>query len=106
MSVPKFASGSTNYYEAQLSSQSDSDISVLTISVDSLRINQPIALVKIDTEGHEPFVLAGMQRLIEKHHPIIIVETSSEEAIGMLKSSGYVLEKLLNSPNLLCKPQV
>lgn len=106
ISMPKFSTGLTNYYEAHLSSVADSALSVLTISLDSFCINQRIALVKIDTEGHESFVLAGMQKLIEKHHPVLIVETGSKEVIAKLTSLGYVPEKLQNSPNVLFKPNV
>ena len=74
--------------------------------LDSLCINQRIALVKIDVEGHESFVLAGMQRLIERDHPVLIVETGSKEVIANLKSLGYISEKLQNSPNVLFKPNI
>ena len=104
MSIPKFSSGLTNYYQAQLSSAPDSELFVVTISLDSLCINQRIALVKIDTEGHESFVLPGMQQLIENHHPILIIETESKEVIDRLATFGYISEKLHNSPNVLFKP--
>lgn len=104
MSIPKFSTGLTNYYQAHLSSATDSELFVLTISLDSLCINQRIALVKIDTEGHESFVLSGMQQLIENHHPILIIETESKEVIDRLATFGYVSEKLKNSPNILFKP--
>ena len=106
MSLPKFSTGLTNYYQAHLSSAADSALSVLTISLDSLCINQHIALVKIDAEGHESFVLAGMQKLIEKYHPVLIVETDSREVIANLTTLGYVPEQLQNSPNVLFKPNV
>ena len=104
MSIPKFSTGLTNYYEAQLSSSSENVLRVLTISLDSLRINQNVALVKIDVEGHESFVLAGMQKLIEKYHPVLIVETDSNEVIANLTSMSYVSEILPGSPNILFKP--
>lgn len=106
MSMPKFSTGLTNYYEAHLSPAADSALSVLTISLDSLCINQRIALVKIDAEGHESFVLTGMQKLIEKHHPVLIVEAGTKEVIANLTSLGYFHEKLQNSPNVLFKPNV
>jgi FkbM family methyltransferase len=106
MSIPKFSTGLTNYYEAQLSSAADNALSVLTISLDQFCINQRVSLVKIDSEGHEAFVLAGMQRLIEKHHPALIVETESKEIISDLTLLGYVVEKLNDSPNVLFKPNV
>lgn len=103
MSMPKFSSGLYNYYQAHLSSTEGNALSVLTISLDSLSINQRIALVKIDAESHEYFVLIGMQKLIKKHHPVLIIETSSNEVIANLKSLGYVPEKLYRSPNILFK---
>ena len=104
MSMPKFSSGLTNYYEAHLSSSEDCWLSVLTLSLDSLCINKNIALVKIDAEGHEGFVLAGMRKLIEILHPILIVETGSDDVIADLESLGYVAKKYQNSPNILFLP--
>ena len=104
MSIPKFSTGLTNYYEASLSSSSDNALTVLTMSLDSLGINQSVALVKIDVEGHEASVLAGMLELIEKYHPVLIVETDSKEVITNLTSMAYISEKLPGSPNILFKP--
>ena len=101
MCIPRFSTGLTNYYEAHLSSAKESELCVLTLSLDSLCLNQRIALIKIDSEGHESFVLAGMQRLMKKHHPVIIVETGSRDVIDNLKLLGYAVERLQNSPNLL-----
>jgi FkbM family methyltransferase len=55
----------------------------------------PIALLKIDTEGYEPEVLLGAQRLIEQHRPIIYVEmggdylTSTHRSVELLADAGY-----------------
>lgn len=72
--------------------------------LDSLCINHHIALIKIDAEDHEAFVLAGMRKLIEAWHPILIVETGSKDVIADLTALGYVPERLQNSPNVLFKP--
>lgn len=102
MSMPKFSSGLMNYYEAHLLTDSDnSPFSVLTMPIDSFCINQRIALVKIDAEGHEAFVLGGMRKLIEASHPILIVETYSNEVIAGLTGMGYSAERLEKSPNVL-----
>ena len=106
MSMPKFSTGLSNFYQAHLSPAADTVLTVLTMSLDSICINQHIALVKIDTEGHEAFVLAGMRKLIEASHPVLIVETGSKEVIADLQASGYVPEKLQDSPNVLFKPNV
>jgi len=104
MSIPKFSTGLANYYKAQISSGAESSLSVLTLSLDSLSISRRIVLVKIDVEGHESFVLDGMKNLLERHHPILIIETSSKEVIDTLSSLGYTAEKLQTSPNILFKP--
>ena len=106
MSIPKFSTGLDNYYVAHLSSDADiAALSVLTISLDSISVSQRIALIKIDAEGHESFVLSGTQGLL-KYHPILIVETSHDEIIAYLTSLGYVSEKLKNSPNVLFKANI
>ena len=106
ISIPKFSTGLTNYYQAHISSTTDSALSVFTLSLDSLNINQRIALVKIDAEGHEPFVLTGMQKLIKKYHPTLIIENPSEEIIANLIFMDYVSEILPSSPNVLFKQKV
>ncbi|RWX47171.1 methyltransferase, FkbM family [Candidatus Electrothrix aarhusensis] len=105
MSMPKFPTGLTNFYQAHISSLTDSTLPVATISLDSLCINHHISLVKIDAEGHESFVLAGMRKIIEASHPVLIIETSSKEIIADLATLGYVPEKLQYSPNILFKPK-
>ncbi len=101
MSWPKFSTGLTNYYEAHISSDKDSTLSVLTLSIDSLDIDQPVSLVKIDAEGHESYVLEGMQELIKKYFPVLIIETESKKVIDKLIALGYIPERLKNSPNVL-----
>ncbi len=104
MSVPKFASGLDNYYEAQIGPSGADGWQVLTLALDSLELARRIALVKIDAEGHEAQVLAGMRRLVARDHPILIVETGSPEIGAGLATQGYTAEKLPGSPNLLFRP--
>ena len=106
MSIPKAPTGLTDYYQAHISSDVENTLMVFAISLDSLNIDHPIALVKIDVEGHEASVLAGMRNLIEAWHPVLIVETGSQEVISHLKELGYSAERLKNSPNVLFKPKV
>ena len=75
------------------------------MSLDALRIEHNVSLVKIDAEGHEEFVLAGMSRLIADHRPTLIVETDSLRILEDLKSKGYGHERLEGSPNILFTPQ-
>lgn len=104
MSIPKFSTGLDNYYEAHVSSDTSNALSVLTLPIDSLQIEHRIALVKIDAEGHEAAVLAGMQQTIRASRPIMIVETSSPEVISGLIALGYTQEHLPDSPNMLFRP--
>jgi FkbM family methyltransferase len=52
-------------------------------------------LVKIDTEGFEPFVLQGARHTLEKHRPLIYIELSDEfaessrQAIAILQEMQY-----------------
>ena len=101
MSIPRFSSGLHNFYEAHLSPGTENSLPVLALSIDSLAIDHPISLVKIDAEDHEASVLAGMKTLIEKYHPALIVETGSQEVVAALSASGYAATKLPGSPNFL-----
>ena len=54
-----------------------------------------VSLLKIDTEGYEPEVLRGAQRLIADHRPIIYLEMggdyvdSTVQSIELLRQAGY-----------------
>jgi FkbM family methyltransferase len=39
----------------------------------------PITLLKIDVEWHEPQVLKGAEKTIQKHKPLILIEDTKEE---------------------------
>ena len=51
--------------------------------------------VKIDVQGHEYWVLAGMRRTVEKHQPVICVELNdgNPAAEQLLQSWGYSVEE-------------
>lgn len=104
MSIPEFSTGLANFYQAHLSSEVGSALFVMTIPLDSLCISHHVAVVKIDAEGHESFVLEGMRQLIKTSHPVIIMETDSREVIANVSALGYIPEKLQNSPNVIFKP--
>jgi FkbM family methyltransferase len=102
--IPQFAEGMTNYYMAHLSER-PSELAILTIPVDALGLSQRVKLAKIDVEGHELAVLRGMRGLIERDHPVLIVETASAETTDLLHAAGYATERLPGSSNLLCAPK-
>lgn len=49
------------------------DIEIERKRLDSLEF-PPIGIIKIDVEGHELAVLKGSRKLLERDHPVIIVE--------------------------------
>jgi len=104
MTIPHFSNGMNNYYQAHISTVKDNPLSVLAIPLDSLYTDHRISLVKIDTEGHESSVIAGMYNLLKKNHPILIVETDSKKIVEDLELSGYMSIKIDNSPNIIFKP--
>lgn len=106
MTMPDLSSGLANYYRAHLSPALDTDFSVLTVSLDSFCTDQRIALIKIDVEGHESVVINGMRAVVEKHHPVLIVETESDELIARIEKFGYDQERLPGSPNVVFKPNL
>ena len=102
MSIANFSSGLKNYYQASISSEAkETDISILTLAIDSLQIDHKINLIKIDAEGHEPAVLRGIQKLLERDRPILIVETVTDVIREQLLNLGYREEQYKNSPNIV-----
>ena len=102
MSIPNFSSGLKNYYQASISPQiKETDTAVLTLSIDSLQIEHKIKLIKIDAEGHEPLVLRGVQKLLERDKPILIVETVTDEIREQLLQLGYSETRYKDSPNIV-----
>ena len=110
MTMPDFDSGLHNFYEAHLTEQpedrpadppSNNALSVLTLPVDSVCFGQPISFIKIDAEGHEAAVLAGMDALIERCKPTLLVETGSSEVVERLASRGYDWSRGKGSANVV-----
>ena len=104
MVVPKCGDGGPeNFYLARLS-ESDAGLQVLCLSVDSLALEHPIRLVKVDTEGHELSVLRGMKGLLERDHPTLIVEDNDPEVCVYLAGFGFSSEKIADSSNRIFRP--
>lgn len=48
------------------------------------------AFVKIDVEGHEGAVLRGLRRTLERHHPVLLLETPDDSDVApALAAIGY-----------------
>lgn len=98
MSMPQFDSGLTNYYMAGLTS-AGGEFDVLTMALDAIMPPKRIALIKIDVEGHELQALYGMQQLLRRDHPRLIVEGTSEEVRAFLQELNYEFSQFPQSPN-------
>jgi FkbM family methyltransferase len=98
MTIPTTATGLSNYYAAHLT-PSTNGLQVLTFPVETLHLPHSIRLAKIDAEGHEMAVLRGMAGLLQRDHPILIVETFSSEAEDYLLTFGYKMKHIDGSSN-------
>ena len=57
--------------------------------------NPPPGIIKIDVEGHGAQCLAGMQRIIERHRPVLFIEVHNvEEEKAATTLPGYATEAL------------
>jgi len=100
--LPRFSDGLVNYYQARLTGD-PAGLAVLALPVDALALPMTVRLAKIDVEGHELAVLQGMRRLLERDHPVLIVETGAQDTVDVLIGLGYATERLPGSSNLLCR---
>jgi FkbM family methyltransferase len=98
--VPDGAAGLPNYFQARV--RLEGDRTVLCCALDELPFPHRIALVKIDVEEHEVSVIRGMRGLIERDHPILIVEGHEGIYPEFLAGFGYrMLPKSTGSSNLV-----
>jgi FkbM family methyltransferase len=101
MSIPMWDSGGNNYYEAFITKDKEG-VPTFAFSIDALSIPERVTLAKIDTEGYELFVLQGMRRLLERDHPVLIVEANSTDTAEFLKDLGYNVKRSADSSNYIC----
>jgi len=105
MSIPRYEeTGICNYYQARISNEGD--FPVLCMKLDAIPILGKVALVKIDVEGHDLQVLIGMETLLSKDRPLLIVEGSlSGPVAAWLAERRYRLRKDAGSPNIVAEPE-
>ena len=104
MVLPLFDTGLTNYYQAAISTQA-TGLEVMTCSIDSLNLPQRVRVIKIDAEGHDAVVLRGARRLLERDHPVVIIESVSSEVVALMASLGYATQRLPGSSNVIYSVQ-
>lgn len=94
--------GSNGGVVTELSYDQEHYYLVQAVMIDDVLLDQPIDMVKIDIEAHEPFAIRGMVKIIMKYHPKIITEfhpwamrrnnaEAPEEFLAQLVSLGYRL---------------
>ncbi len=91
------AAGSAGRNDAQYTAE----INVPGLSLDDFvykQGNPAPAAVKMDIEGGEVLALPGMRRILEEHHPLMLLELhgpeSEKAAWETLTSAGYTLRAM------------
>ena len=97
-------SGLPDYFTAR-STTDGGNFSAFATTIDSLALAHRVSLVKIDTEGTERLVLRGMEALLRRDQPVLIVECDASLA-DYLAGFGYLMvPHKPPSANLLFLPQ-
>jgi len=100
MGIDKGNSRNTNNSVSELSKKDEEatnqimiDVAVGDEVIEALNLKQKINLIKIDVEGHEPFVVEGLRKTITTHQPIVYWEAFSKEEAektkALLMELGY-----------------
>ena len=80
MSVPD-----GNFYRARLS---DRGQQVSLVKLDDLFAGE-VSFIKCDVEGHEMEVIEGAAKLIERCHPVWLIEVAHPETLELMRDRGY-----------------
>lgn len=100
MIVPQLNTGLDNYYMAYLKNGVvENGIEVFRVPIDALQFPKQVSLVKVDAEGHDRIVLAGMRGLLERDHPVVFVEDRTKEVTDYMQAMGFDSFRLPKSPN-------
>ncbi len=100
MAIPTLSSGLSNYYAAHLTPTANG-LTVLTFPIGNVQFPHSIRLAKIDAEGHELAVLRGMENLLRRDQPTLIVETFAADVEKFLLGFGYRMKQIPGSSNKL-----
>ena len=110
------ASGAEKYkMDAEKRAGRQTEIEVPSMSIDyavshNVDSGQQVAMIKVDTQGHELEVLQSGIRTIEAHHPFIVFEydtrfrgTNSKDVLCFVQSLGYNC-RIYQTTDVFCQP--
>jgi FkbM family methyltransferase len=105
MTVPAYdETGLDNYYRAHIAEQGN--FPVVCVPLDAIPIPGVVRLIKVDAEGHDLQVLNGMQALLARDRPMLIVEGSTGgAAANWLRERAYTVRAFPGSSNMIATPQ-
>ena len=107
MAVPRSPeTGLADFYCAQIGGEGGMGYRVLAFPIDAFGFPRPIRLIKIDAEGHELAVLRGMEALLRRDGPVVIVEDNDPATVPFLEGLGYGSERREGSGNRVYRKQL
>jgi FkbM family methyltransferase len=77
-----------NFYRASISSVGNREIRVVRLD-DEFVEPRRVTFIKCDVEGHEQEVIDGAMRLVERDHPVWLMETKSIAVVQRMTELGY-----------------
>jgi FkbM family methyltransferase len=87
--IPEYEDGSPNFYRAHLSTRG---INIRLFRLDDLFGDLSPAFIKCDVEDREFEVIAGAKNMIERCHPVWLMEvclTTRNEVLAVMQAYGY-----------------
>jgi FkbM family methyltransferase len=104
MSVPAYAEGGENFYEARLTASAVGPRVVPVRRLDEMLREEPrpVRFMKIDVEGHELEVVRGSLSRLRRDHPALYIEMSGmPDEPGPGRALGELLASLGYAPHRL-----
>jgi FkbM family methyltransferase len=85
---------------ARLSQDGGATVPLTLLDEKVAAIGRPVALIKLDVEGHEAAVLRGARETLARDRPVIVSEVlteASDEILSLVRDAGYTLHKFFRS---------
>jgi FkbM family methyltransferase len=95
--IPSTGSGMAGLFEGYSAVGDFDAIEVNTVRLDDFLETEDLPgklFIKLDVEGSELTVLDGAKRLIQRHHPLILLEINPTSLVASGSSAGELLHRL------------